>query len=364
VRVLFVNENIGGNATMHAHLRATIGDHPDIDASFFDVPRRRLPRRLAGVHVPGLARLDLDLAALRDQLAGSAVVRRALSRRLDGLDAVHVYTQNTALLSVPLLDRRPTVVATDATGLQSARLLPYRRPGPGTDWSTRVGRRFEERVYGAAGAIVAQSEWARRSFVDDYGIAPERVEVIPYGIVVPDRPDVAEDDPPTICFIGRSMARKGGWRLLDVWERRLRRHARLVLVTPEPVPERAGLEVIRDLRPGDAARRNRLLAAAAVFAFPSEMDTFGYAPIEAMAVGTPVVAYRATALPETVPDGRCGLLVEPGDDDGLADALERLLGDAALRRRMGDAARQHVLDRFDARRTTAQVADVLRRLRS
>ena len=95
--------------------------------------------------------------------------------------------------------------------------------------------------------------------------------------------------------------------------------------------------MINDLTRDQTERRDELLAESAVFVFPSVMDTFGYAPIEAMAMGTPVVAYRATALPETVRDGVSGLLVEPDDDDALGAAIERLLDDAPLRARLGAA---------------------------
>ena len=104
-------------------------------------------------------------------------------------------------------------------------------------------------------------------------------------------------------------------------------------------------------------------AESSVFVFPSDMDTFGYAPIEAMAMGTPVVAYGATALPETVRDGETGLLVEPGDDEALRRAIERLLDDAPLRTRLGEAAQIDARARFDARVTTAALVDVLREAR-
>ena len=103
----------------------------------------------------------------------------------------------------------------------------------------------------------------------------------------------------------------------------------------------------------------RLLAESAVFVFPSVMDTFGYAPIEAMAMGTPVVAYRSTALPETVREGVSGLLVEPDDDDALGAAIERILDDAPLRTRLGAQAQEEARSRFDARVTTAALVDVL-----
>ena len=77
MRVLFVNENIGGHATVHHHLRRALEAHPEVEADFLDVPPPSLLRRLIGMRLPGLAGLDLDLQPLRAQLAASAWVRFA-----------------------------------------------------------------------------------------------------------------------------------------------------------------------------------------------------------------------------------------------------------------------------------------------
>ena len=75
-----------------------------------------------------------------------------------------------------------------------------------------------------------------------------------------------------------------------------------------------------------------LLARASVLAYPSLYEGFGFPPLQAMQAGVPVVATRAGSLPEVL--GEAAALVEPGDHDGLAEALARCLGDDAERRRL------------------------------
>src|SRR5690606_9843509 len=76
------------------------------------------------------------------------------------------------------------------------------------------------------------------------------------------------------------------------------------------------------------------------FAFPSDSETLGFAALEAMAAGVPVVAARAGGIPHVVADGRTGLLVAPGSGAALADGLRRLLADPELRARMAAEGRR------------------------
>jgi len=85
----------------------------------------------------------------------------------------------------------------------------------------------------------------------------------------------------------------------------------------------------------------RILPDADVMLVTSRTESFCMAALEAAACGIPVVAPAVGGLPETVLHGRTGELYEPGDEAGAAAALARLLGDAALRCVMGEAALSH-----------------------
>jgi glycosyltransferase involved in cell wall biosynthesis len=107
-------------------------------------------------------------------------------------------------------------------------------------------------------------------------------------------------------------------------------------------------------------RRADVLAVPSVPAPDGDRDGLPNVAVEALAAGTPVVASRFTALPEAVVHEETGLLCPPGDPHGLADALDRMLGDAELRRHVAEKGRRLAEERFDFRRNARSVLDALR----
>ena len=91
-----------------------------------------------------------------------------------------------------------------------------------------------------------------------------------------------------------------------------------------------------------------LMAACDIFVLPAPAEPFGLVIIEAMALGKPVIAAGAGGPVEIVVDGETGLLFEPGNSQSLAVAMQRLLIDAPLRQRMGEASRQRYAKFFTA----------------
>jgi len=107
-----------------------------------------------------------------------------------------------------------------------------------------------------------------------------------------------------------------------------------------------------------------LYAQARVFALPCQVmddgdrDGFPNVLAESMAMGVPVVSTCISGIPEMIDDGVHGLLVEPRDPQGLAEALRRVLEDDALHERLARDGRARICDRFDSRRTTVQLRDL------
>ena len=101
------------------------------------------------------------------------------------------------------------------------------------------------------------------------------------------------------------------------------------------------------------------LAASDVFVFPTERDEAApLVPLEAMAAGLPVVASDIGGGAELIESGKNGLLVPPASVDSLARAIDSLLADDALRRRMGEAARERIVERYTIEAMTRQTVAV------
>jgi glycosyltransferase involved in cell wall biosynthesis len=121
----------------------------------------------------------------------------------------------------------------------------------------------------------------------------------------------------------------------------------------------------------DPMSQSDLLAAlrtASVFCLPcrvtddGDRDGIPNVLVEAMAAGLPVVTTNVSGIPELVEDGDTGLVVEPDHATAIADALQRLDRDAALRRRLGAAGRHVVAERFDGDRLIGELAALFRRV--
>src|SRR5215475_14377549 len=109
------------------------------------------------------------------------------------------------------------------------------------------------------------------------------------------------------------------------------------------------------------------LHAADIFALASTTDAQGATDVfptvilEAMASAQPVVSTRLAGIPELVADGQTGMLVFPGDSAALAEALEQLLRDPALRLRFGDTGRQRIEQHFRIEKTVAPLMEMFER---
>ena len=240
---------------------------------------------------------------------------RAARRAAHDADLVHAHWLPSG--AVALTTRKPFVVQLWGTDVELARRAPW------------LARRVLERARLTICASNALADSARE-------LGAKAVRVIPSAVELPER--VGEPaDPPEVLFVGRLSPEKG---ILDLVQ------------AADGIPLTvAGDGPLRDRVPGALGFVQHtalppLYERAAVVAVPSHREGFGVACAEAMAHARPVVASAVGGLLDLVVDGETGVLVPPRDVPALRGALERLLADPDLRRRLGQAGRARVQERF------------------
>jgi glycosyltransferase involved in cell wall biosynthesis len=233
-----------------------------------------------------------------------------------------------------------------------------------------VQARWERRNVERADLVVVTSRYSAEVARREYGVPPERLAVVPEPIDlevwddqfwrVPRRPR----NGPVVLSVARMYPRK---RLSDLLRAAAILRARVPGIQVRIVghgPECDALSRLHaELSLGDAVAllgdlsRERLAEEyvnASAFCLPSVQEGFGIVFLEAMAAELPVVACRIAAVPEVVLDGTTGLLTPPRDPGALAEALERLIREPALAKRLGREGRRralafaprHVAERF------------------
>ena len=228
--------------------------------------------------------------------------------------------------------------------------------------------------------VVCVSAWTREQLLGRHPeLDPDRVSVMHNGVdhVQPRALDAVSQawlrslglPERWVLFAGALDARKNVELVLEALERLGPRAPTLVLAGQRwygsgAIERRIGAlrAVGFDIRPlGYLAEPLlwALMAAAPVFVFPSRDEGFGLPPLEAMALGAPVVVSTAAALPEVC--GDAAIQVDPDDAGALATALQRLLDEPEERRRRAAAGRARAAGfRWDA--VAAHLVQVYRRL--
>ncbi|NNF57303.1 MAG: glycosyltransferase family 4 protein [Rhodothermaceae bacterium] len=196
-------------------------------------------------------------------------------------------------------------------------------------WLNAAQRRKTLREIERADLVHVHSEYTRRSFLDA-GVPERKLRRMTLrvdGRFVPpeERP---EDGTFRVVYIGRLEATKGVTLLLDAFARLSVRRAELTLMggwSSRAMRRAVSARLARDPRvsvaPGDPLP---VLHRADVLVHPTFEDGFGYAPMEALACGVPVVVTEDTGMKEYVREGVNGYVVPTGDVDALIERMEHL----------------------------------------
>ncbi len=360
--------------------------HPEISSGGEQC--RSIARELRGradVHVlttsvdPALPRHDevdgVDVTRIRVDVRSGVSKVRAFRRMMIDLfrmvrhtDIVHLHgysTKNVLVTIVAKIFRKPIVMSLHTAGFDE--LSAIEQQGSLALWA-----------FLSADVYLSVSPGLVKAYLDA-GLPADRIVLVPNGIDVNRfSPATADErrllrerlglppERPLIVFVGFFSTDKQPRVLFDAWMRVIAggQDATLMFVG---ATRSTYFEVDDSIAPAMAADAERAgvgdrlrfagvthdvpshLQAADVFVLPSRREGLPVALLEAMACGLPCIASRLPGSTEEIIDhDRNGLLTPPGDDAALAAALSRLLTDDAERRRLGDAARATIIDRYSS----------------
>ncbi len=259
------------------------------------------------------------------------------------LDLLHVLVP-----TVPVPSKAPLVATIHD-------LMPLKHPQFFGRRHRTLFARAITRIRSDAKWIIAPSLATKGDIVELLGFPEDRVAVTHWGVPLQfsrasetsqraARVRLAVADAPLVLFVGEISERKNVHRLIEAFALTHRRvpEARMLLAgslrlgherVARTIEENRLSHAVRVLGHVDQPTLDALVATAAVLALPSLDEGFGFPALEAMSVGTAVVASSGASLPEIV--GDAGIFVDPTDTEALADGIARVLQDDVLRATLG-----------------------------
>lgn len=333
--------------------------HPEVryrTATLREAPPTWLPVGVEHLLVPGPRR---PVA-----LAWTAAGRPRLERLVTPVDLVH-----TLLTWVPVPTRRPLVATIHD-------LIFLRHP----EWYERGERGRYRRALGQvateADAIVTGSHFVAEDIRSSLGVERSRVHVIHHGVPLA---FTARPQPSSLAAVCAEHGLDAGGYLLGVGALSHRKNISIVARALAQLPPTGGVELVLAGPEGAGADEVRaelerlgvsgrtrftgfvpdlelvaLMAGACALVHASSDEGFGYPPLEAMALGTPVIAAAAGSIPEIVGDG--GVLLDLGDTEAWAGAITRLRTDRQHRETLVAAGRARAASFTADREAEAVVA--------
>ncbi len=347
-----------------------------------DAPPSGLARLRIVQFVPSLWHGGAELVAVNLALALQERVGRLVVASSGGEPySERLRAAGISLEIVPRPWPRPRPIVRSAISL--ARILRRERPhvvhahNPGASAAAWLARRLARMpelaivttYHGVADARVARAKRALGRYSDlvvgvgpgvtrslvERGLPAERTATIFNAVDPVARRSAAElrgefgvaDGVPLIVNVGRYVDQKNQALLVDALAR-LRRPLKALVVgygeLEESLRARAAAAGLGDDIVLTGMRQDvpDVIAAADVFVLSSDWEALPLVVLEALWLGTPVVATSAGGVSDVIADGRTGLLVRPGDADGLAAALARVLDEPGLAERLTSAGREFV----------------------
>ncbi len=232
-----------------------------------------------------------------------------------------------------------------------------------------------------ADRLIAVSNYTARSVIEEYGIQPNKISVIPNAVDIntfnPDidgtefRKKLNIESEKVILFVGRLDFQKGIEYLISAFSKIIIDFPELKLIVVGDGPLKNHVRAVISkynlsesiflLGRVDTKDLPKIYAACDLFVVPSLMEGFGIVYLEAMACGKACIGTNIGGVEDVIADGRTGLLVPPADPTSIYLAIKSLLSDEDTLMRFGKEGRKRVLENFTWEKVAAQTLDVYKK---
>ena len=350
-RIGFVMEQGLGHVTHISSLQNRVADDRQVDPEWMLVP----------YHANDIWE-RLPPMSIKMGLRARKILRRAVKNKMP--DCLFFHTQVLSLFNYDFITRIPSIISLDATPLDFNTIAKSYAAKTATGRLGQIKHEWYRRVFKYAVGLVAFSGWVRDSLIADYGVAEEKICVIPSGVDLeywrPSGIGKGMDKKIQLLFVGGDFYRKGGEELLEAYRSGLAEHCELDIVTRDNIvaPE-ASIRVHNGLSQGMPELR-QLFAEADIFILPSWGDASPFVVLEAMAAGLPVISTLVGAVQEQVEHGISGYLMEDNSPATISSYVLRLVGDRNKLQEMGRASRLLAEEKFNEQTNYHRLLDYLK----
>ncbi len=225
---------------------------------------------------------------------------------------------------------------------------------------------MEQNVVDKVDRFIAVSKYMRRELNQTFDIDYSKITVIPNGVDTTvfkhrEADDIRRkyqlDNRFVVLFVGRDDPQKGVRYLVNAVKKLAEQipEIMLVMVGQQDIYNDKHILCLQHVSRSELVR---LYSLSDVFVLPSVYEPFGIVLLEAMSCETPCIGIRTGGMPDIIDHNRTGLLVGPGSDEGLSDAIARLYDDPETRYRMGKKGREKVISDFNWKDISARTIGV------
>jgi glycosyltransferase involved in cell wall biosynthesis len=224
---------------------------------------------------------------------------------------------------------------------------------------------LERRIYTNAATIFVRSTNIQKTLVEQYQQPHSKTVCVYAGNNIETNYAIAEEKSyadQNILFVGIDWARKGGPELLKAFQLVLDKHpnAILTIAGSKPDIQMPNCNILGKISPDNL---NSYYKAATLFCLPTKVEPFGIAFLEAMQARLPIIGTNVGAIPDFLQNNWNGILVEPGDVQGIANGIIKLLDNPDLCRLYGERSYKLIEERYSwqavSKKIQVQITDYL-----